>query len=160
MTRGFSKLQVVGGTCPRPVGLWPLDVIVGVIGAVSRSDAQGGPGLRLGAAGRLCAGGSRGLGTVLRGTRAGTRMDYKASGMGAHVCPCHGEKTRHGRQVMSDIRTGMSRLFGSKHQQSTKTSTSDFSTTTNPIETIQKPTCSKLSLLSYEPSILLNIFKS
>ena len=33
--------------------------------------AQGGPGLRLGAAGRLCAGGSRD-GDVLRGTRVGT----------------------------------------------------------------------------------------
>ena len=63
--------------------------------------AQGGPGLRLGAAGRLCACGSRGW-IVQRGTRVGTESDYNATGMGAHVCPACGEKTRHNRQVMSE----------------------------------------------------------
>ena len=63
--------------------------------------AQGGPGLRLGAAGRLCACGSRGW-IVQRGTRVGTGTDYTTNSMGAHVCPSCGEKTRHGRQVMSE----------------------------------------------------------
>ena len=64
--------------------------------------AQGGPGLRLGAAGRLCAGGSRG-GERATGHASGhNRTDYTASGMGAHVCPSCGEKTRHGRHIMSE----------------------------------------------------------
>ena len=63
-----------------------------------------------------------------------------------------------GRSCQNTDRT--SRMFGPEHQQSTATLTSDFSTTTNPIEMIQKPMCSKLSLVSYEPSSLVNIFKS
>ena len=63
-----------------------------------------------------------------------------------------------GRSCQNTDRT--SRMFGPEHQQSTATLTSDFSTTTNPIEMIQKPMCSKLSLVSYEPSSLMNIFKS
>ena len=83
-------------------------------------------------------------------------------GQRRHGCTCMpmprgDDKTSQGSCQNTDRRP---RMFGSEHQQSTKTSTSDFSTTTNPIETIQKPMCSKLSLFSYEPSSLVNIFKS
>ena len=102
MMRGLSKLQVLGCTCPRPVGLQPLDDrIVGVKGAVSRSVRRVGPVCGSGLQGG-CAPVGHATGIVQRGTRVGTGMDYKATGMGAHVCPACGEKTRHGRQVMSE----------------------------------------------------------
>ena len=101
--------------------------------------AQGGPGLRLGVAGRLCANGSR------DGDRAvGHASGHNSVGLHSH--------RRHGRTCMpmprGDDKTSqgscqntdrMPRLFGPEHQQSTKTSTSDFSTTSNLIEMIQKP---------------------
>ena len=122
--------------------------------------AQGGPGLRLGAAGRLCAGGSRG-----RNRATGHASGHNLVGLQGqrwHGCTCMpmprgDDKTSQGSCQNTDR---MPRMFGSEHQQSTKTSTSDFSTTTNPIETIQKPMCSKLSLVLFEPLSLMNIFKS
>ena len=122
--------------------------------------AQGGPGLRLGAAGRLCAGGSRG-----RNRATGHASGHNSVGLQGqrrHGCTCMpmprgDDKTSQGSCQNTDR---MPRMFGSEHQQSTETSTSDVSTTTNPIETIQKPMCSKLSLFSYESSSLVNIFKS
>ena len=152
----------VGMHLPSPGWLGSLlaNRIAGVIGAVSCSECAGWA--------RSAARGCRAAvrlwvtwrGIVQRGTRVGTESDYTTIGMGAHVCPCCAEKTRQYWQVMSDIRIVMSRMFGPEHQQSIATLTSDFSTTTNPIKTIQKPMCSKLSLVSYEPSSLLNIFKS
>ena len=66
--------------------------------------AQGGPGLRLGAAGRLCAGEFTRRESCSEGTRVGTRWsDYRAIvGMGAHVCPCREAMTRQVSHVMSE----------------------------------------------------------
>ena len=77
--------------------------------------AQGGPGLRLGAAGRLCAGGSRGGNRAARHASGHNWSDYTAIvGMGAHVCPCHDAMTRQVTRHVR-IRIVMSRLFGSEH---------------------------------------------
>ena len=103
LMHGFSKLQVLGCTCPRPVGLQPLDDrIVGVKGAVSRSVRRVGPVCGSGLQGG-CAPAGHAAGNVQRGTRVGTiRLDYKAIvGMGAHVSPCREAMTR---QVTRHIR--------------------------------------------------------
>ena len=101
--RGFSKLQLLGCTCPRPVGLQPLgDRIAGVKGAVSRSVRRVGPVCGSGLQGG-CAPAVHTAGNVQRGTRVGTdSVDYKAIvGMGAHVCPCREAMTR---QVTRHVR--------------------------------------------------------
>ena len=103
LTRGFSKLQVLGCTCPRPVGLQPLDDrIVGVKGAVSRSVRRVGPVCGSGLQGG-CAPLVHATGIVQRRHASGhKRLDYKASvGMGAHVCPCREAMTR---QVNGHVR--------------------------------------------------------
>ena len=70
--RGFSKLQVLGCTCPCPVGLQPLsDRIAGVKGAVSRSVRRVGPVCGSGLQGG-CAPAGHAAGIVQRGTRVGT----------------------------------------------------------------------------------------
>ena len=87
LMRGFSKLQVLGCTCPRPVGLQPLDDrIVGVKGAVSRSVRRVGPVCGSGLQGG-CAPAGHATGIVQRMHASGHKqLDYNAIGMGAHVC--------------------------------------------------------------------------
>ena len=59
--RGFSKRQAMGEAALARLAFQPLGALhAGVIGAVTRSDAQGRPRSAIGTAGRLCAGESRG----------------------------------------------------------------------------------------------------
>ena len=104
LMRGFSKLQVLGCTCPRPVGLVASR-------RSNRRRKRGGLSFGMRRVGPVCGSGLQG-GCAPAGHAAGTccgarewahRSDYTANrGMGAHVCPSCGEKTRHGRQVMSE----------------------------------------------------------
>ena len=101
----FFEAQALGDACPRPVDL-------GVSRRLNRRLNRG--GLSFGSAGwaRSAARGCRAavrrrftqLERAARHARGHNWTDYTAIGMGAHVCPACGEKTRQYWQVMSDIR--------------------------------------------------------
>ena len=99
----FFEAQALGGACPRPVDL-------GVSRRLNRRRNRG--GLSFGSAGwaRSAARGCRAavrrrftqLERAARHASGHNWTDYNASGMGAHICPSCGEKTRHGRHIMSE----------------------------------------------------------
>ena len=157
----FFEAQALGGACPRPVGLVASR-------RLNRRLKRG--GLSFGSAG-WARSAARGCRAAVR--RRFTRLDRATRHSSGHEKVGLHSHRRHGRTCMpmprGDDKTSQgscqntdrtSRMFGSEHQKSTATLTSDFSSTTNPIKMIQKPMCRKLSIVSYEPSSLMNIFKS